>query len=294
MLQGVIPALMTPFGANGTQVDLVALRKLCDHLIASKVAGLFVTGTTGEFVSLNPDERRLVIREAIKYVNGRIPVLIHVGSFNTAETVALTKYAKELGADGIGAMPPYFYRLDEEALFAHFARVAEAAAGMPMFLYNIPGAALNEISLANVARLKKAFPHIRGIKDSSGDMERERKMVEMNMPDFIVINGCDEETLTALKHGVRATVSSTANVFPEAFTAVYEPFLAGDMKKAQAAQDRLFKLTQILDHGRTLGAYKQALAWKGVDIGPVRPPLRELTDNERAELRAELEKAQWI
>lgn len=294
MVQGVMPALLTPFSAGGKEVDVARLKGLADHLVGSKVAGLFVTGTTGEFVSLTPEERRLVIKEVLQHAGTKTTVIIHVGSFNTQESVALTRFSKDHGAAAVGCMPPYFYTLDEDALYTHFARICEAAGELPVFLYNIPGTAINEISYDNIEKLTSAFPNIRGIKESSGDMERERHMIGMGLPDFVVINGCDEETLTALRMGVRATVSSTANAFPEAFTAVYDAFLAGDEAKAEAEHARLVGLTEVLGHGRTLHGYKLALAWKGVDVGTVRPPHRELTAAEQDRLKAALQENGWI
>jgi dihydrodipicolinate synthase/N-acetylneuraminate lyase len=294
MIQGVIPALMTPFNTGGREVDVPALKRLCDHLIAVKVSGLFVTGTTAEFVSLSPDERRLVIREVLRYVGDQLTVIVHVGSYNTEEATSLTRFASEHGAKAVGAMPPYFYTLDDDAIFTHFSRICESANELPVYLYNIPGCATNSISLDNVRRLKESYPHVAGIKESSGDMEREQAMLDMKLPDFNVINGCDEKTLTGLRMGVRASVSSTANAFPEAFYAVYEAFEAGDTAKAESAQQALLNLTNLLGNGRLLAAYKQALAWRGVEIGTVRPPHRELTPDERERLKTALTDNGWI
>ncbi len=288
MLQGVIPALLTPFTEDGKNVDTPALKRLCDHLVEQSVAGLFVTGTTGEFVSLSPDERRHVIREVLHHVGDRLRVLVHIGSFNTAEALSLTEFALQHGAKGVGCMPPYFYTLDDEALYAHFSKVCEQADGSPVYLYNIPGTAINEIGLDIVKRLKEHYPHVKGIKESSGQMDREQAMLDMNMSDFQVINGTDEKTLTALRMGVRASVSSTANVFPEAFDAVYDAFAAGDDDAAEEAQAKMQRLTKLLGHGRYLASYKQALRWKGVDVGFVRPPHRELRDDEIGALRSGL------
>ena len=124
MLRGVIPALLTPF--TDDQVDVPGLRRLCDFLVSRRVAGIFITGTTGEFVSLNPDERRAVIREVLRHVDGKIAVLVHVGAHNTTEAVELTRLAREEDADGVGCMPPYFYGMDDEAQYAYFSAVLEA------------------------------------------------------------------------------------------------------------------------------------------------------------------------
>ena len=286
MLRGVIPALLTPFSDD--QVDIAALRRLCDFLVSRHVAGIFITGTTGEFVSLHPNERRAVIREVLDHVAGKIVVLVHVGAYNTAEAVALTCLAREEGADGIGSMPPYFYGMDDEAQYCFFSAVLEAADGMPSYLYNIPQCAGNEISLSLIVRLKQDFAHLRGVKDSSGDMDRFRATVELDLPDFEAICGADHETLTALTLGGHASVTSTGNAFPEVFQAVYQAFEQGDLDEAARAQERLTALTKVLREGRYIAAYKTALRLRGVDVATVRAPQRELTEEEVMDLHTGL------
>jgi len=288
MLHGVIPALLTPFTEGGAKVDVSALQRLCDHLVAARVDGAFITGTTGEFVSLDPDERRLVIREAMRFLSGRLLTIVHVGSFNTTEAVALLRFAAEQGVEAVGSMPPYFYPMDDEAQYVYFSRICEAADGMPVFLYNIPGCVGNVISLPLIARLKRAFPHLRGIKDSAGDMERLKATIDLGLPEFEVVSGADHRTLTALGLGSHASVTSTANAFPELFQAIYRAFEAGRYDEAAQAQERLTAATKVLRQGRYLATYKQALRMRGVDAGTVRPPQRELEREELDALRAGL------
>jgi len=284
MLSGVVPALMTPFTAGGEKYDRNRLRGLCEHLISSRVGGLFVTGTTGEFIALSPEERRQVIEDAVEFAGGRTKIIVHACSYNTMESVALAEFACRIGADGVGSLPPYFHPMDEEAQYAFFSRMCEAVQGKPFYLYNLPAYAANEISLPLIRRLKAAFPHLKGIKDSSGDLERMKNELEMGLPDFQVISGADHRTLDALRLGAKASVTSTANAFPEVFQAVYDAFNAGDMRRAEEAQERLTALTKILMSGRYLATYKTALRLRGIDIGTVRPPHRELTDSEAHKL----------
>lgn len=288
MLVGVVPALMTPFTAGGERYDRERLRRLCEHLVSSRVGGVFVTGTTGEFIALSPEERRQVIRDATEFVGGRTKVIIHACSYNTAESVALARLACEVGADGVGSLPPYFHAMDDEAQYAFFSRMCEAVDGKPFYLYNLPAYAANEIRLPVIQRLKTMFPHLAGIKDSSGDLDRVKTEIEMNLPEFQVISGADHKTLDALKLGTRASVTSTGNAFPEVFQAVYDAFASGDMAAAEKAQEKLTSLTRILMSGRYLATYKTALRLRGIDIGTVRPPHRELSPAEAETLRSGL------
>ena len=294
MLQGVIPALLTPFTAGGESVDYAGLERLCNHLVTSKVEGAFVTGTTGEFISLSPAERRSVIGSAHGMLSGRIKVLVHVGSYNTAEAVSLVHFSRDLGVDAVASLPPYFFGIDEDGLFAHFSAICAAAGDMPVFLYNLPQCAKNHISLDVIKRLKDAYPNLRGIKDSSGDMERLKATIELGLPDFDVVCGADHETYTGLKLGAVASVTSTGNSFPEAFHNIYKAFAAGDHDAAKKAQERLTALTKVLLEGAYVATYKHSLALRGVDVGTVRPPQRELTAAEKEKVRAGLSELAFI
>jgi dihydrodipicolinate synthase/N-acetylneuraminate lyase len=250
--------------------------------VSFKVGGVFVTGTTGEFIALNPTERRQVISDATKFIAGRTKVIIQVCSYNTAESVALVKHARAQGVDGIASLPPYFHPMDDEAQYRYFSVLCEATAGTHFYLYNLPAFAANAISLDVIQRLKTAFPHLAGIKDSSGDMDRFKEELTMKLPDFQVICGADHQTLTSLRMGGKASVTSTANVFPEVFQAVYSAFESGDSAAAERAQEKLTSLTKALISGRYLATYKTALGLRGVDVGTVRPPHRELSTSEAA------------
>ena len=294
MLHGVIPALLTPFTAGGEEVDYAALERLCQHLVDTRVEGAFVTGTTGEFISLSPEERRSVIKKSHEFLSGKIKFLVHVGSYNTAEAVDLVKYSCDLGVDAVASLPPYFFGIDEDGLFAHFSAICEAAGEMPVFLYNLPQCAGNHISLDIIKKLKNVYSNLRGIKDSSGDMERLKATVELGLEDFDVVCGADHETYTGLTLGAVASVTSTGNVFAEAFHDIYNAYDGGDHDGAKKAQERLTALTKVLLEGGYVSAYKNALAMRGVDVGTVRPPQRELTETELKTLRQGLTDLNFI
>jgi 4-hydroxy-tetrahydrodipicolinate synthase len=215
--------------------------------------------------------------------------LVHTCAHNTAEAAELTRFARENGADGIGCTTPYFYTMDESAQYQFFSSVLEAADGLPSYLYNIPQCSGNVIGLPLMQRLKSEFAHVRGTKDSGGDMERFKSLIELGLPDFQVICGADHETLTALKLGGTASVTSTGNAYPELFQAVYDAFEKGDLEGAEQAQERLTALTKVLFEGRLVAAYKVALGYRGVDAGTVRSPQRELTDEEKAAVKSGLD-----
>lgn len=278
-LNGIIPAVLTPFDDN-YEIDEKRFQELCEYLIEKRVNGLFVAGTTGEGPLLTVEERSRLFKLAVDISRGRVPVICHVGSISFRETKALIESAIRVKADAIGIVSPYYYRLDETAISEYYNKIVEEANGLPVFLYNIPGLTNNSISTGIVSQLffrKK----ISGIKDSSGNITILKSFIDIS-PDLQVISGTDELFLLALTLGAVGAVSSTANVFPEVFINIYNAFLSNDMELAVENQRKLNQICKVFQYGRFISAYKYALSLRGLKVGNVRPPLRELNSEEKS------------
>lgn len=284
-LNGIIPAVLTPFD-DDYEVDERKFQELCEYLIEKRVNGLFVAGTTGEGPLLTIEERSRLFRLAVDVSKGRVPVVCHVGSISLRETKVLIRSAIETKADAVGIVTPYYYRLDEVAIEEYYTKIVEEARGLPVFLYNIPGLTNNSISPNIVSKLFSQ-DKITGIKDSSGNITILKSFIDIS-PDFQVISGTDELFLLALTLGAVGAVSSTANVFPEIFINIYNAFLSRNMELAVENQRKLNQLCKIFQYGRLISAYKYALYLRGLNLGKVRPPLRELKDEEMSILEEEL------
>ncbi|MCX5759733.1 MAG: dihydrodipicolinate synthase family protein, partial [Candidatus Hydrogenedentes bacterium] len=219
-LEGVIPAMLTPFTKRGERVDYEKACALALRLAGQGVYGLFPCGTTGEGMLMTLDERKRLIAEVVKAVRGRVKVIAHTGCFDTASTIELTCHALEAGADAAGVVAPGFYGYDDEALMQHFGAVAKAAKGGPVLLYNIPGCAKNVLSPKLIIELANRYDNIVGMKDSSGNMSALTQILAHAPQGFNVINGVDEYSFQALLAGAKGCVSSTANVVPELFLAI--------------------------------------------------------------------------
>jgi len=219
----------------------------------------------------------------------RIKVIAHTGAFDTATTIELTQHAREAGAFGAGVVTPGFYTLDDDALFAHFEAVAKAVKGFPILMYNIPGCAKNTLSPKLILKLATEVENIVGLKDSTGDMAALNQVLAGAPGGFHVINGVDEYTFQALIAGAKGLVSSTANVVPELFLAIFNNVKRGNLKKAWQTQIELGRLCRLFQAGRMAAYYKEGLRLRGFDPGYVRPPLRELTAREKKTLAKGLE-----
>jgi dihydrodipicolinate synthase/N-acetylneuraminate lyase len=280
-LEGVIPALLTPFTKGGKQVAYEQACALATRLADQGVHGIFPAGTTGEGMLMTLAERKRLIEELVKAVGKRVKVIAQTGCLDTASTIDLTCHAMEAGASAAGIVTPGFYAYDDAALIGHYTAVAAAAKGFPILLYNIPGCARNTLSPELIFDLAKRCDNIVGMKDSAGDMSALTRILAGAPKAFTVINGVDEYSFQALLSGAMGCVSSTANVVPEIFLAIFNNVRKGDLRAAWKAQTKLAEACRLFQYGRMVAYYKEGLRLRGFDPGFVRPPQRELTAAER-------------
>jgi len=292
-LSGIIAALLTPMQDGGMRLDLEATSRLVAWLVERGIHGLYLAGTTGEGLYLTPQEHRELTRAAVQAARG-VPVVAHVGALTTAAAVALAHQAVQAGAAAVAAIPPPYYGLTREELLAYFAAIGTAAAPLPLYLYNIPSHARNELPPALVAELRRAVPTLRGIKDSSGFAGRIPDLVKTMGPDFAVVCGNDDKVLSAFQAGAAGIVASGASVFPELYLELYAAWKAGRLAEAEKAQARIVAMQQALGNGARLGWYKYVLAERGVPIGGVRAPLLDPGPADQEAIRKSLQELKLL
>lgn len=281
MIHGTVTAMATPFDSEG-RLDVEATRQLATWLIERGVDALFVGGTTGEGLLLSPEEHGLLVEATVEAAGEETMVLAQVGCASTADSIALTEQAARAGVNGVVVLSPFFFSVDPAAMVAHFAAVAAAAGETPTYLYNIPGNTRNHITPAVVSALMEKAPNFAGIKDSSKDLVLLQKFLAQAPPGFAVLVGSDSVLLPGMASGAVGVVSAASNVFPEAVVDTVRAFQAGDPQKAQEAQQRLNQLLGVLKMGPPLAGYKAGLALRGMSVGGLRPPLRDMTPEEHA------------
>lgn len=271
-IQGVVVPILTPMKPDGA-LDVEALPALVNFLLERRVAGLFVGGSTGEGPLLNTGERKALCEATVAAVAGRCPVIAQTGAITTAESIELTLHARSAGASAAALIAPYYYAHSAEALFRHFAAVAEASADFPLYLYNFPAVSNNWLRVDLVRRLVERFPNIVGIKDSSGALENLIACTRLRHGRFNTFVGSDGLVLAAVASGVDGAVSGNANVVPEIVVRLHRAALAGDLTEARKWQARLDAARALMGDGGNLALYKALLARRGVELGSVRPPL---------------------
>jgi len=293
-LGGVIPAMLTPFKRGGNAVDYDRAGELSLHLEKQGVDGLFVAGTTGEGMLMRLDERKKLLEVVVDAVGNRLNVVAQTGCLDTPGTIELTQHAAEAGAVAAGVVTPAFYGYDEAALYAHFKKVAGAASGFPIMLYEIPGTTKNLIGPSLIVKLANSIENIVGMKDSGGRMQKLNELLATAPKGFVIINGVDEYTFQARMAGAHGSVASTANVVPELFKAINKHVDADQPEKAWKVQQKLGQACKCFKYGAMVSIFKEAMRLRGFDPGYVRGPQRELTKTERRELEKGMKEAGLI
>ena len=289
-LYGVTTAMTTPFGANGN-VDYAALEAQTRMLVAKGVHCLYPGGTTGEMLRLSIDERKKVAETVLRASEKKVTVYIHCGAMRQDETIELVQHAHSIGADGAGVVTPQFFGLNPREMEEFYVTVANSVpADFPIYLYNIPQCAANDISATVAEHLAERCPNIIGIKYSFADINRTLDYLRIKDWGFSVMHGCDRVLVAMLALGCDGTVSGISGIFPEPFVAVYDAVQRNDWKAALEHQKAAARITDILKAGSNMGYFKAALKMRGINGGHMRRPQLDLPEDEVEKLRIEVEK----
>ena len=282
----VVTAMVTPFTADGA-VDLDLAARLADHLLHHGSDGLVICGTTGESPTLSWQEQRDLFLAVKGAVGGRGPLLAGTGSNCTAEAVEATREAAALGADGALVVVPYYNKPPQEGLEAHFRAVAEAAPGLPLMLYNIPGRTGCGLAPETVARLLDR-PNVAAYKAASGTTEEVSQLRQLCGDRLAIYSGDDALTLPMLAVGAVGVVSVASHVAGLPISAMVRAHLAGDGTAALALHERLLPLCKALFCTTNPIPVKAALELEGWAVGAPRLPLLPADAAVRQRLHAVL------
>jgi len=288
MLQGSLVAIVTPMLEDGS-LDFPRLQALIDWHVASGTAAIAIVGTTGESPTVNVEEHEALIKAAVAYCAGRIPVIAGTGANSTAEAIELARFAKSVGADYSLSVVPYYNKPTQEGLYQHFKAIAEAV-DLPMILYNVPGRTVADLSNDTALRLA-AIPNIVGIKDATADLYRATDLFRRAPAGFACYTGDDGTAAAFMLLGGQGVISVTANVAPAAMTQLCRAALAGDVAATRAVNDTLLGLHRDLFVEANPIPVKWALAEMG-RIGPaLRLPLTPLSPQHHETVRRALRQA---
>jgi 4-hydroxy-tetrahydrodipicolinate synthase len=286
-LRGCATALVTPFTAGGA-VDEERFRALAERQLAAGVALLVPCGTTGEGATLDEHEQRRLVALTVEAVRGRARVIAGVGSNATAVAVARARAARDAGADAVLVVAPYYNKPTQAGLLAHFGAVADAVAGLPVVLYNVPGRTASNITAATTLALARAHENVVATKEASGDLAQVMAILRERPPHFRVLSGDDAWTLPLVALGADGVVSVVANEVPDLMARLTALALRGEWEAARALHYRLLPLMEANFLESNPGPVKAALALMGLLEERYRLPLVPVQDQTRARLAAVL------
>jgi 4-hydroxy-tetrahydrodipicolinate synthase len=273
MLTGSLVAIVTPMQDDG-QLDFVRFKSLIDFHVTEGTDGIVVVGTTGESPTVDVGEHQELIRRAVEFAAGRIPIVAGTGANSTTEAVALTRSAKAAGAAACLSVVPYYNKPSQEGLYRHYRAIAESA-DIPVILYNVPGRTVADLSNDTALRLAE-IPNIVGIKDATASMERASDLLRRAPESFALYSGDDASALALMLLGGHGVISVTANVAPRLMHEMCAAVLAGDLSRARAINHSLLTLHQKLFVEANPIPVKWAAAQLGLIGAGIRLPLTPL------------------
>lgn len=285
MFRGSIPALVTIF--RDEALDERAFLDFVRWQVAEGSHALVPAGTTGESATLTAAEHRRVIELAVEGAAGRVKVLAGCGSNDTAHAIALTRAAKQAGADAALHVPPYYNRPNQEGIYAHFAAIADAV-DLPIVLYNVPARTVTDISVETMARLAK-IANVLGVKDATGNLARVSAQRLACGEDFVQLSGNDDMALGFMAMGGVGCVSVTANVAPRLCAEFQKACMSENWQAALRLQDKLYPLHAALFTDASPGPVKYALSRvHGGFSADLRLPMTPCSEASRAAVDAAL------
>lgn len=285
MLTGAQVLLITPFDDDG-EIDEASLANLVEFVLADGVDGLIALGTTGEFFTLDPGERAMVMQLVTRLVKGRTPVSFGVGDTSTRTSLELAAQAERLGAACVMLPPPYYFAHSPAALEAHFHTVASGV-DLPLMVYD--GAGGIEFSLEQLRRLHEQKPTVKYVKLSVPSPEKVQA-VATGVPSLGVFCGDEQMLVLALRNGAAGSTLGCGNILPGVVVAIHRAFAAGDIHAARKLQlGALIQAVSVCTTAKSeyIRCYKEVLAAKGIIRSPAtRPPLQPLEPTRREEVLA--------
>ncbi len=280
---GAWPALVTPF-TDEDKVNVGVLRELVEYLIDKGVGGFYVCGGTGEGLFMVPEERKLVTEIVVDQVNGRVPVIAHIGSMIVGDAVQLAEHAQEVGAAGISSVIPPMFQ-NSESLYTYFARVGAAAPNIPLLTY-IFGGPTDAVALM---RQLMDIPTVAGAKYTGPNMYEFREIVELRGDNWSIFSGMDEQCIYAAMQGACGNIGSTLNYIPGIYREIHDSYKKGNIAQGQHLQVRANQVTRVLFSFGFFGALKEVMRMLGFDCGKPRLPHVPFAEGKRDDLRAQLE-----
>ena len=285
---GIIGYTITPFSADGTQLDLAALGRSIDRLIEGGVQAIAPLGSTGEGAYLSDCEWDQVAEFSLAHIGGRVPTIVSVSDLTTASAMRRARFAEAHGADAVMVLPAAYWKLSEAEILQHYQSIGDCI-GVPIMLYNNPATSGTDLSVELIMRIVRQVENVTMVKESTGDIQRMHKLQQLGEGQVPFYNGCNPLALEAFVAGATGWCTAAANLIPALNQQLYQAVLGNDLEAARALFYRQLPLLEFILKGGLPATVKAGLALTGLEVGEPRRPVFGLDDTGRERLRGLLE-----
>ena len=289
IFKGAGVAIVTPMKDN-QDVNYDKLEELINIQIAEGTDAIIIAGTTGESSTLTMEEHKDVIKAAVEFTKGRIPVVAGTGSNCTRTAIQLSQEAEEAGADGLLIVTPYYNKATQQGLISHYSQIADSTK-CPIIMYNVPSRTGCNLLPETVLRIAEECPNVVGIKEASGNISQVAKLAALCGNRLAIYSGNDDQIVPILSLGGKGVISVLSNVVPDVVHQIVDSYLNGDIVTAKKLQLQYLPLANALFTEVNPIPVKAAMQMIGYDAGGLRLPLTELEEAHRAPLMLVLREA---
>ena len=274
-INGVMPAMITSFNKDES-INKEGIRKTINYLISERVDGLYITGSTGETFLMSQEEKKQAIEIIVEEVNGRVPVIAHIGSIGTKITTELGQYAEKVGVDALSALPPFYYGFSNDEIFNYYKDISDST-NLPITVYNISHANLMDLDmLKRLASIK----NVKGVKYTAPTHFNFSKIKKEIGESFKIYSGMDEMALSGLISGADGIIGSFYNLMPELFVEIYKQVKNNNINEAKKIQEKINIIILFALKKSGYPFIKMGLKWLNIDSGYVRRPFNSIIDSE--------------
>lgn len=289
-IEGLISAVFTPFDLNG-KINLDVIPVYAERMKEQGLAGVFVNGSSGEGVLLSVAERKALAESWVPFSDENFKVIIHVGSTSVEIVKELAMHSQTIGADGIATMAPSFFPSSDVNVIADFCcQVAAAAPKLPFYYYHLPVATGAHIKVNKLLEIiSDKIPNLAGVKFTYTDFMDMHQCIALEQGRFDILHGHDEILINGLVLGVKGAIGTTFNFMPGLYKKIMKAYEDNDLNTARKYQMQSIRIVEVmLRYVNAIVGGKAIMKLTGIDCGPCRTPLRNLTEEENIQLKEEL------
>lgn len=279
-------ALITPFNAD-LSIDFDALERLVEYNIANGTDYIVISGTTGESITVTPEEKKELVNFIAKVNKGRIPLVLGIGGNNTTSVIKEIKATDYTNIDGILSVSPYYSKPTQEGIYQHFKAIAEVSP-KPIILYNVPGRTASNMSAETTLRLANDFEAIVAVKEASDNVHQYLELLRSKPKDFLILSGDDDLALGIALAGGSGVISVIGQALPKEFSEMIRLGIARKAKEAYDIHFKLMPITGLIFSENNPSGVKAVLSALEISKPHVRLPLVEATDGLKKRIKTEL------